>query len=329
MKKIAIAGYHFSGCGVIDDLFREFDNVAQATSECESRYLQDTDGVSDLEFHLVETPNRLTTNLAIDRFLRYCQANSHSYQRIYGPNWLKFCEDYVNSLTKFQFQGYNMRHLNEKSSLYNIWFHLMLCLQMIIPPKYRLSPRHNYFPKEKMYHASLTEDEFLEKTRAFVEVLSANLITNKKAEYVMIDQMFAGNNPGRYLRYVSDVKAFVVDRDPRDLYISQRQMEDHMLPADPYEFCVYYRDIRKRSNSIPDTVMYLMIEDMIYHYDEMVPKVCDFVGIDRSHHVEPKKFFNPAISIKGTRTWERYPQYAEAVKTIEMELSDYLYKNYQ
>lgn len=31
MKKIAIAGYHYSGCGVIDDLFREFDNVAQSS----------------------------------------------------------------------------------------------------------------------------------------------------------------------------------------------------------------------------------------------------------------------------------------------------------
>lgn len=71
--------------------------------------------------------------------------------------------------------------------------------------------------------------------------------------------------------------------------------------------------------------MYLMIEDMIYHYYEMVPKVCCFFDIDRS---KPKKFFDPTISIKGTRTWERYLQYAEAVKSIEQKLPDFLYNNY-
>lgn len=328
MRIIAIAGYHFSGCGVIDDLFREFDNVAQAASECESRYLQDMDGVSDLEFHLVEAPNRLTTNLAIDRFLRYCRSNAKRYEKIYGPDWMTMCEYYVDSLTKFQFQGYNMRHLNEKSPNYQRRYLLYRLLERIKPSKYRHSSRYNYFPKETMYHSSPTEQEFLEKTRAFVDSLSEHLKTNKNAEYVMIDQMFAGNNPGRYLKYVTDVKAFVVDRDPRDLYISQREKGDHMLPSEPREFCTYFRDIRKRSAKIPDNVMYLMIEDMIYHYDEMVPKVCDFVGIDRLHHIEPKKYFDPAISIRGTRTWERYPQYAEATKIIEQELPDFLYRNY-
>ena len=46
MKKIACVGYHATGAGVIDDLFREFDNVAQGQYEVESRLLQDPDAVS-------------------------------------------------------------------------------------------------------------------------------------------------------------------------------------------------------------------------------------------------------------------------------------------
>ena len=53
MKKIACVGYHATGAGVIDDLFREFDNVAQGQYEVESRLLQDPDGISDLEYNLV------------------------------------------------------------------------------------------------------------------------------------------------------------------------------------------------------------------------------------------------------------------------------------
>ena len=325
MKKIAIAGYHYSGCGVIDDLFREFDNVAQPMSECESRYLQEADGVSDLEYHLVENPHRKIIDLAIARFLRYCKVSENGYERVYGPNWYKMCEDYVNSLLKFKYQGYILSHLREKSSYYPLYVKWMSRFQRFVPKKWRNSPRHNYFPNETIYHAMLSEEEFLSRTQAFTERLAECMITNKKAEYVMIDQMFAGNNPDRYLRYVSDVKAFVVDRDPRDLYINQRNMDDHMLPVDSHQFCIHFRDIRKKIGKENPNVMYLMIEDMIYHYDEMVPKVLEFVGIDASHHVTPKKYFDPSISVKGTRTWERYPQYAEAVKVIERELPDFLY----
>jgi len=328
MKKIAIAGYHFSGCGVIDDLFREFDNVAQAESENESRFLQDMDGISDLEHQLVECPNRLTTSFAIDRFLHYCRRNESGYRQIYGDRWYSMCEDYVNSITKFRFKGYNINHLDERSRKYSFFIRLMFRLQRLKPKKYRHSLSYNYFPNKKMYHSHPTEQEFLEKTRIFVDKLAENMITNKKAEYVMIDQMFAGNNPVRYFRYVDDVKGFVVDRDPRDFYINMMIREDHVIPTDPLQFCVHYRDTRITAGDSTPNVMYLMIEDMIYHYDEMVPKVCEFVGIDRSHHVEPKKYFDPAISIKGTRTWERYPQYAEAVKIIEQELHDFLYNNY-
>lgn len=324
MKKIAISGYHYSGCGVIDDLFREFDNVAQPQSEKESRYLQDADGISDLEYHLVENPHRLKTSLAIERFLRYCKRNSKRYKCIYGPNWYSLCEDYINSLIKFQFKGYFIRVLEERSRLYPLYEKMMVLSQQLKPEKYRRPSRHNYFPNEKMYHAMPTEKEFLEKTRAFTDRLAENMITNKKAEYVMIDQMFAGNNPDRYLRYVNDIKAFVVDRDPRDLYINQRNMEDHMLPTDPHQFCEHFRDIRKPISISNPNVMYLSIEEMIYNYDAMVPKICEFVGIDKRHHVMPKRFFDPAISIMGTRTWERNPQYADAVRVIERELPDYL-----
>lgn len=324
MKKIAIAGYHYTGCGVIDDLFREFDNVAQAKSESESRFLQDADGVSDLEYHLVVNPHRLKINLAIDRFLRYCKRVSPQYERIYGPNWYSMCEDYVNSLIKFKYQGYNINHLAERSSFYPRYAKFMILSQKLLPAKYRKSPRRNLFPKEMVYHAMPTEQEFLECTRFFTEKLAESMITNKKAEYVMIDQMLAGNNPDLYMRYVNDVKAFVVDRDPRDLYINLRRMEDHGVPADPHQFCIYFRDIRKRIGIDNPNVMYLKIEDMIYHYNEMVPKVCEFVGINRSHHITPKKYFDPNISINGTRTWLRYPAYENAVKIIEEELSEFL-----
>lgn len=328
VKKIAIAGYHYSGCGVIDDLFKEFDNVSHPIRGCESRFLHDMDGVSDLEYHLVENPHRLKMSMAIDRFLRYCKREEKKYIKLYGDNWLLMCSEYAEDLIKFRYKGYNLIHLEERSSYYPRYVRFWSRLQKILPVKYRKSSRYNYFPKEKLYHASLSEEEFLEKTRVFTNRLVESMVVDKKADYVMMDQMFAANNPTRYFRYMDNVKGFVVDRDPRDLYINHQLRQDHMLPQDPHQFCEHFRDNRKIIGEQSPNVMYLMIEDMIYHYDTYVPKVCEFVGIDRSHHVNPKKYFDPSVSINGTRTWERYPQFAEAVRIIEQELPDFLYKNY-
>ena len=71
--------------------------------------------------------------------------------------------------------------------------------------------------------------------------------------------------------------------------------------------------------------MYVKFEDMIYHYDEYVTKVVEFVGITEDHHIHKKKYFDPSISQKNTRLWKKYPEYDEEVKIIEHELSEFLY----
>ena len=81
MRKIACVGYHATGAGVIDDLFREFDNVAQGTYEVETRLLQDPDGISDLEYYLVDNPHRLNSGYELKRFLTYVKNTTRSYKK--------------------------------------------------------------------------------------------------------------------------------------------------------------------------------------------------------------------------------------------------------
>lgn len=64
MKKIACVSYHGTGESVIDDLLCECNNVCHGTYEAELRILHDPDAISDLEYHLVECPHRLSSGLA-------------------------------------------------------------------------------------------------------------------------------------------------------------------------------------------------------------------------------------------------------------------------
>jgi len=158
------------------------------------------------------------------------------------------------------------------------------------------------------YYSILNEDDFLRYTKEFVEQFCEKANKDGK-EFIMLDQFIGSNNPERYLRYVDDIKAIIVDRDPRDVYISRVKVNDRVIPKDPHQFCIYYRGIRTRKGQTPKNCLEVHFEDMIYNYESSA-----------------KKFFNPDLSIRGTKLWEKHPEFKGVVKIIENNLKEYLYR---
>lgn len=326
MKKIACVGYHYTGAGVIDDLFRECDNVAQGPSEAESIFLQHTDGILDLEYHLVENPHRTGSSIAIDRFLKYVKEYRRMYEKIYGKQWLSLCTEYIYSISKFEFEGYCFPQLFLRKPYLKYIMQIFFIVNKFIPPRYRIPKYYNFFPHEKSFHAYPSQEEFIEKTKIFLDKLCNQIPINDKTEFILLDQLVAGNNPSSYLKFIDNLKVFVVDRDPRDMYIYHHSRHDHMLPKDPYQFCIHYKDIRERHGEIDEKkVMYISFEDMIYSYDKMKNKIFEFVGMDINHHISPRKYFDPNISIKNTKLWESNLEYGKQVAIIEKELPQFLH----
>lgn len=326
MRKIACVGYHATGAGVIDDLFREFDNVAQGTYEVETRLLQDPDGISDLEYYLVDNPHRLNSGYELKRFLNYVKLTTRSYRKIFGSRWRELSEEYVDNLAKFSFPGYWHGDVWLLSSFWRNVHTFRRGLAKVTPKRFRKPSYYNYFPWLNSYHVDLTREDFIRITQDYMEKLCREVNPENK-EFVVLDQLVSPANPARYARYVNDLKTIIVDRDPRDVYIHQLNHKDHVLPVDPMQFCAVYRDNRKAVSSLPeDECMYVTFEQMIYHYDEYVKKVLDFVGISERNHVQKRKFFDPDKSIKNTKLWEKTDKYADAVAIIEKELPDMLHR---
>lgn len=326
MKKITCVGYHGTGSGVIDDLFREFDNVTQGYYEAECRILHDADGISDLEYHLIDNPHRLKTSVAINRFISYAKENKRMCEKIFGEAWLPLCYEFVDSIVDFKYKGYlNKSLFTEKPHLKYVLF-LYKIINKIRPLKYRHIPCYNYFPDATTYHAAPDRNVFLNSVNRFVDKLCDAMPHSDTTEYYMIDQLLPVDNILHYLRYVPDLKVIVVDRDPRDLYINHHSHNDHVLPKDPYQFCKYYRDIRRnKSDEDVQNALYVTFEDMIYKYDEMVKTITNYVGISIKHHVKPQTHFIPEISIKGTQLWKTTSKYSQAIRIIEKELPEFLH----
>ena len=67
MRIISCASYYGSGSSAITDLISEYDNVFSFTDE-EFRFTHDPDGISDLEYNLVQNFNRHNSGRALKRY---------------------------------------------------------------------------------------------------------------------------------------------------------------------------------------------------------------------------------------------------------------------
>lgn len=325
-KVVTCISYHGTGSGAVDDLFREFDNFVSAPSEVECRYLQDPDGVSDLEYNLIENPNRLNSGFALKRYMIFAKSMAYTYGKIFGNNWMKYSKEYIESLAKFSYNGYWHGDLRIISKPKLAVYYFRRALSKITPKKYRKGTFYNYFPKLISYHSYISEKEFLNNTKKYSENL-INLLNKDNKEFLVLDQCVPTSNIKRYSRYIDGLKVIIVDRDPRDTYLNSILHGDHVLPKEVEKYCEVYKDIRKtiKEELQNSNVLFIRFEDLLFNYDKTVDKIISFVGTDASHHVKKKKVLIPEKSILNTRQWIKHPEYHEQIKYIENHLSEYLY----
>lgn len=332
MRFITCTGYFCTGSSAITDFVSEFEDVCSMT-DMEFRFLHDPDGVDDLEYHLVENHNRHNSGHALKRYKKLVDFNSggilgKQYSEWFGNNWKKISYDYIDSLTDFTFHGWWAYDLYDKGALY--WLVKRLPTFLLHMTFWRNQPERNFdtMKKELTYCSRPSLDEFIEKTKHYVEKLFSSYT---KKDIVMVDQVVPPSNIWRYTRYFDDIKVVLVDRDPRDIFVLEKTAwKDSVIPHDDVEtFCEWYKYTRRHRQTEqfdPDTVLFIYFEDMVFRYDEMAERLCEFLRLDKSKHVSKLSCFNPNVSRKNTRTWLSHPEFAKDVEYIEKHLSDYLYE---
>lgn len=329
MKVVTCISFHGTGSGAVDDFLKEFDNCPSAPSDVECRFLQDPDGVSDLEYNLIENPHRLNSGYALKRYLKFAKESEWTYSRIFGKKWMEYSQDYVNSLISDRYKGYWHGDLKLLNSIEKLIYYSRRGINKFMPAKFKKPCNYNYYPNKEFWHSYITREKFIAETQKYCDRL-CQLLNPMGHELVVLDQLIATSNMKRYISYVKDLRVIVVDRDPRDLYINCVKVGGHVLPKEPQVFVKVYRDQRKMVGEISDEMPVLRVnfEDMIYKYDETTKKIMEFIGESEKHHVNKKQRFRPDVSIKNTRMWESYPEYKEAVMYITKELAEFLY-NYE
>ena len=328
MKKISCVGYHATGSGAVDDFLREFDNIQTAEYGIECRFLQDPDGISDLEHQLIENYHRLNSGFALKRFLIFAKSEERTYRHIFGNQWIPWAQSYVEALSKFQYTGYWHGDIRLVSPPSLFVYKARKAVNLLLPKGLKKNKYYSYFPKLKTFCVDISEEEFLRITRAKCEEL-CEILNRENREYVVLDQAVSPQNINRYLRYISDLQVIVVDRDPRDVYINDIVRNgDFVLPKDVRQFCTVYRLSRKTLDGKEDSrkVLRMNFEDMVYRYDATARRIMEFLGLNQKNHKYAGQYFKPEFSVQNTRQWERYPQLKEQIDIIEHMLPDMLYR---
>lgn len=333
MKKLIIpTGYMGSGSSAITDLISEYKGYEAANGSFEYVFMHCPNGLFDLEDKLLCGNNAVRSDEALHSFLqemRELYSRKYwwpgNYKEKFSVNFMKITEDFVESLIDFKpnFYWYYQEKLN-----------FSRFIKMAIRKVFLVISGGRIALKKPLTHDTMwlsipNKEEYYAKAKKYVKELLIEL--GIEDNNLILDQLILPFNLTRMEHYFEEnAECFVVERDPRDVFISNKYVWTRQdcpipYPTDVMEFCEMYRKMRLMEiHSGNPHIHVIQFEDMIYRYEESVNSIQDILGLSNEDHERIKEMFNPERSINNTQLF-RNQEYKVETDIIEQQLSEYLY----
>ena len=326
---IGVCSYGNTGSGAVFDLLKEYDELevmAREGADFEFKFTYMPDGLEDLDFHLCKSPNRwMSADYALKRFKDVMEFYGKPYSLISRKtkqSYYKLTKEFFDEIVQVKWTGRRLFEYMHKGEWGMFVYRVRFKIQSLLFRKFHKEVRT--FPSAEMYF-SYCPDNFLTASRNYIAALIASMRKTDKAK-IVLDQPFSGDYPEKSFKYYDDPYAIVVDRDPRDLYITAKYIypnQDSWIPTQNVEgFITYYRQMRSFSHNDDERILRLMFEDLIYEYNNTCQRIQDFLDI---HSHPTREHFNPDVSIQNTQIYKLYPNEQENIRKIEQELKNWLY----
>lgn len=333
-KRIIIpTGYMGSGSSVITDLMSEVDGVDVSRGTFEYVFMHCPNGVFDLEDKLLIGNNAVRSDEALHSFehtMKQLYDKKYwwvgNYKNNVGEDFWQTTKDYVKSITDVVSDYYWYYQENT-----NLGMFLRLCVNKGL----KLITLNRYKPKKVLAYSPMrvsfvTPERFYNATNKYIYKLFDMAGYSKQS--ILLDQLLLPFNLFRFENYFNeDAFVFVIERDPRDVFISNKYFwskkgEPVPYPTDVKEFCKYYKSLRAiEKPTACDRVCRIRFEDLIYNYDETVALIFNKLGWDRKTHTAPKTKFNPERSIFNTQLFLKSKEFSAECDYIAKELNEFIY----
>lgn len=331
-----VTGFYASGSSAVVDLLKEFKNTYECKAEV--RFIVDPYGLTELENALVHNWELINSSAAITDYLDMCKKWSRrggghknpfahaglSYVNTINKDFMKITEEYVNRLTKFQYQCDYYHTKFQKSYLKYVMDRCRYAIELYSGGRLKTANRH----LRPCYFAHPTQEEFNLATQEYLEKLFANNLDGCQDGYIILDQALSANNTQILHRYFKNAKMIIVDRDPRDMYVDEivnwgvRHDDDNTKDAGK-RYVMRYKALHD-GIVYDDDILKVQFEDLVLNYNSTVEKIIKFFGWTKEDHINPKKFLKPEISCKNVGIWKKYyNDYKDALDVISEKLKNY------
>ena len=331
-KIIVPTGYMGSGSSAMTDLVSEYAGYEAKKGSFEYVFLHCPNGLFDLEDKLLVGNTALRSDEAIRSFQKEMQKLYSKkyywvghYREIIGPQFMQAVEKLVDQLVMYRSDFY--WYVQEDTSA-------KMVVQLIIKRLVEAISLHHIKMKKPLLYPQVwlsypTEAEFYQAAHDFIyQILNA---IGHQDGHIILDQLLLPHNLYRVDRYFDeDLYAFVIDRDPRDVFIINKYIwtaQNAVVPyeTDPLRFCEQYKRIRASEKKTDSTKVHRFhFEDLIYDYEKSVERLEKILGLTEADHIRPRTSFKPEISINNTQLFLN-PKYQAEAQIIERELKEYLY----
>ncbi len=339
---ITATGYYATGSGAVYDLLKEYSTCSQGVFKnisCEHLILYTPNGMFDLEDKLLIGNNIHRSDEAIFAFreemLRLYKNNFLWFgdlKKYFGDKFLQSLDTFTEEITDFSVSmDWYYDYLETKFSIAKLTKDIV---KTLLRKKINGDFSKKLVMRDKMNtrYSFIDEERFYSSAKKFIQSYF-NFSTTEKDKKLILDHFLLPHNLYRVPNYFDDeLCIFVVERDPRDVYIEcMRHLKNGRnnicIPMQIDDYITFWRNLRRIERPIEDSrICRIWFEDLLYHYDETVEKIENFCGLDSADHIEPKKYFVPEKSIKNTRLYVDNTEYKEEIEKIERELPEYLYK---
>lgn len=329
VRVVDIVGYSFSGKSAVYDLLSSFSNTTGHGVEFEFDLLRSRGGILDLEDSLVRNWGLVRSSVSIRDFRRltyFLGGNGRLLDRIFrgGPQYgVKFANfdalssDYVSELTIDCWEAY--------------WPFLDFSEAPLVLLLNKYASKF-YSRKNKVYLSRLDEDAFLKLTSKFLDrLVVAGLDTDSNV--LLLNNCCDPSNPDSSLRLFSNAVSVVVDRDPRDIYLSTLNANNPevgraAIGSGIDTFISRFKVLRSSSAVDSPLVLRMSFEDLVLDYDNSKRRIVEHVGADLVGVEEPNRAsFDPSKSASNVGQWKKndvYNKYRGEIIKIEKELANYL-----
>lgn len=336
MKTIITTGYMGSGSSAITDLLSEFSDIGVPNDAFEYIFLHCPNGVFDLEDKLLLGNNALRSDEAIHSFidtmkrLYNLQCTEYwpaGYKTNISADFLEYIQEFLGEIGVIDINSvwYYQDEPNNTMRLENI---MKKIIKRLTFNAITLSSASRY---NGMKLAFPNEQQFYRAAQNLIKKIFLAVSDNQN-QTVVFDQLFLPHNLWRLDNYLpNNCHVFVVDRDPRDVFLLNKYIWPDRGTSVPYpddveKFCTYYERVRQIER-IPDgkNILRMHFEDLIYHYDDSLQTIYRFLGENVVSHTDKMKRFDPQISINNTQLFSTIRGHEDEVRIIENRLKTYLY----